>query len=67
MTKMLTGKWASKQAFYRCDKYHDQMKLWEESVYFLLNPTVHHEGKPEQEVKVRTWRRELEQRSWKMC
>lgn len=64
---MLTGKWASKQAFYHCDKYHDQMKLWEESVYFLLNPTVHHEGKPEQEVKVRTWRRELEQRSWKMC
>lgn len=49
-----------------CDKPHNQKKLGEEKVYFILQIEVHHWEKPRQEFKTGTWRPELMQRPWEV-
>lgn len=41
-------------AFCCCDKDHSQKQLEEETVYFILRPTAHHEGMSEQKLKAGT-------------
>lgn len=52
---------------YCCGKHHDQNQLEfqkEERLYFTLQFIVHPGEKLRKELKVKTWRQELKQKSW---
>lgn len=48
------------------DKHHGQKQIGEKGVYFTLQLTVHHGGKPKQKIKAGTWIQGVKQRLWEI-